>query len=122
MIMEKDMVVSLEDTKMQYKKQILEGPLSILLALVEKEHFQAAKDILPMVRDSIESFEVTILIPKAESSTQVLAETVEALRTSIESLNNMLSKALEPAMNSSANTAPDSQAPIPVDNAAPSAS
>lgn len=120
--MEKDMVVSLEDTKMQYKKQILEGPLSILLALVEKEHFQAAKDILPMVRDSIESFEVTILIPKAESSTQVLAETVEALRTSIESLNNMLSKALEPAMNSSANTAPDSQAPIPVDNAAPSAS
>ena len=82
-------MVPLKSVYDAYNKQILEGPLKVMTALLEKEHFAACKDILPIVQDSLTEFEIPMTVvnePEAPMPSTLDSESVKLLVLEIEKL------------------------------------
>lgn len=92
----KDALVSMEDVKLQFKKQILEGPLKVFFLLVEKGHTLPAVEIIPLVKESLENFSVNIIVPQGEPAEQLLRASIDGLDKTISALGELVSQLLAP--------------------------
>lgn len=66
-----------------YEQHVLKGPISVLFELIEKEHYPAVKDILPLIKESLARFNVTPVEPElsAEIDATVAVDLTKSLTT-----------------------------------------
>ena len=95
-------MVPLKSVYDAYHKQILEGPLKVMTALLDKEHFAACKDILPIVQDSLTEFEIPMAVvndpgeapmPSTlnEESVKILVAEIDKLTKAVDLLSGIFS-------------------------------
>jgi len=96
-------MVPLKSVYDAYNKQILEGPLKVMTALLEKEHFAACKDILPIVQDSLTEFEIPMTVVNEpeeapmpstldSESVKILVSEIDKLTKAVDLLSDIFSK------------------------------
>lgn len=86
------------------------GPLNMFLELIEKEHFQAAKDVVHLVKESL----ATLQPPSADDGQVVvkeLAEKVGKLAEDVNNLHNLLLSLSEPKLPQEPATEPEEETP-----------
>lgn len=91
---------SIEEVKQAYEQQVVKGPLSILFALIEKSHFPAALDMLPLIKESLREFNVPVLELKlsekiGDIATTNIIEVLTALNKNVVGLHELMSQIVQ---------------------------